>query len=111
MQTKIVALEGDERFKRLLAGKPETAGMKSGYMKLEPGESVGEHVTSAREECIIVLEGTAEVIVKGAAVGLAEAKQLIYIPPETPHDIRNAGQVPLRYVYVVANILDKGRGI
>ena len=98
---KVIALEGNEKFQRLLAGAPETAGMKSGHVVLQPGESVGEHNTEAKEEAIIVLEGTAQVFIAGAVFCLVAGKQLIYIPPHTPHDIKNISDGPLRYVYVV----------
>ncbi|HRZ13909.1 MAG TPA: cupin domain-containing protein [Candidatus Omnitrophota bacterium] len=96
-----VKIEGTARFQRLLAGAPETCGMKSGAVILQPGESVGEHVTRAREEAIIILEGRAEVFVAGKPVFTSGPEELVYIPPETAHDIRNSGTVPLRYVYVV----------
>ena len=104
MLPKRVELNGNERFKRLLAGTPETAGMKSGYVTLNACESVGEHKTEAREEAIIVLEGSAEIVVGGKAVFTAAARNLVYIPPETTHDIRNSGEGPLRYVYVVTPV-------
>ena len=94
-------LKGNERFKRLLPGRPVTAGMKSGYVVLKPGESVGEHKTESREEGIIILEGSAEIIVEGERMFTARKENLIYIPPETSHDIKNISDEPLRYVYVV----------
>jgi len=104
MGPKCVELTGDVRFTRLLAGQPETCGMKSGYVTLKAGEAVGEHKTEAREEAIIVLEGSAEVIVDGAPAFSASERTLVYIPPDTSHDIRNKGQGLLRYVYVVTPV-------
>jgi quercetin dioxygenase-like cupin family protein len=104
MQAKCIKLEGNEKFTRLLAGAPETCGMKSGYVTLKPGESVGEHAADSREESIIVLEGTAEVVIAGATAFTAGAHHLIYIPPGTIHDICNSGTGPLRYVYVVTPV-------
>lgn len=104
MQAKRVELKGDERFTRLLAGMPETRGMKSGYVTLMPGEAVGEHATSGREESVIVLEGEAEVFIDGGKLFTAGERTLVYIPPDTRHDIRNAGPGCLRYVYVVAPV-------
>jgi mannose-6-phosphate isomerase-like protein (cupin superfamily) len=75
--------------------------MKSGLVTLKPGEAVGEHVTSGREEAIVILEGEAEVSVQGAPAFRSCAKSLVYIPPETPHDLRNCGKELLRYVYIV----------
>jgi mannose-6-phosphate isomerase-like protein (cupin superfamily) len=76
--------------------------MRSGYTVLAPGASVGEHVTSSREEVIIILEGSAEVLHGEAGSIRAEAESVVYMPPETRHDVKNAGEGPLRYVYVVA---------
>lgn len=104
MEPKKVKLEGVERYTRLLGGSPETAGMKSGFVTLNPGESVGQHSTADREEAIVILEGSAEVVINGEPVFAAGGHHLVYIPPQTPHDILNTGTLPLRYVYVVAPV-------
>lgn len=93
------------RFTRLLAGAPETCGMKSGSVALAPGEAVGEHVSSGREESVIILEGCADVFVGGVKVFTAAEGTLVYIPPDTRHDIRNSGGSCLRYVYIVAPVV------
>ncbi|MCK9594544.1 MAG: cupin domain-containing protein [Candidatus Omnitrophica bacterium] len=98
-------IEGNERFQRLLAGAPFTAGIKSGAVILAPGESVGEHKTESREEAIVILEGRADVHIQGKSAFTAEAQSLVYIPPETNHDIKNNGDKKLRYVYVVVPVL------
>ena len=90
----LVELKGAERFQRLLPGAPVTAAMKSGYVVLKPGEAVGEHKTSGREEAIIILEGAAQIICEGRLVFCAAKDSLIYIPPETNHDIYVVTPVP-----------------
>jgi quercetin dioxygenase-like cupin family protein len=100
----LVKIEGGERFKRLLAGIPFTAGIKSGSVTLKPGESIGEHKTDSKEEVIIILEGQADVYFEGKLVFTAGEENLIYIPPETNHDIKNKGNTTLRYVYIVAAV-------
>ena len=97
-----VKCSGTEKFTRLLAGQPSTAGMKSGYVTLAPGEAVGEHVTHGREEAVLILEGRADVFCEGKQVFSAEGESLVYIPPETAHDIKNSGPGRLRYVYIVS---------
>jgi len=97
-------IEGNERFQRLLAGAPFTAGIKSGSVVLAPGESVGEHKTESREEVIVILEGRADVFVQGKPAFTADAQSMVYIPPETNHDIKNTGGDKLRYVYIVSKI-------
>jgi mannose-6-phosphate isomerase-like protein (cupin superfamily) len=76
--------------------------MRSGVVVLGPGESVGRHSTGTREELIVVLEGRGEVRIEGAAALAIEAGLAAYVPPATAHDVVNRGEVPLRYVYVVA---------
>lgn len=104
LQPILVKLEGREKFQRLLAGIPSTAGMKSGYVTLKPGESVGEHKTEAKEEAIIILEGQADVYLEGRCMFTAAEETLMYIPPETNHDIKNKGTKRLRYVYIVTPV-------
>lgn len=100
----LVNIDGDQRYKRLLSGVPSTKGIKSGYVILKSGESVGEHKTDNREEVIIILEGQADIYCEGKCIFPAQKDNLIYIPPETNHDIKNTGKNNLRYIYVVASI-------
>jgi len=87
----------------ILTGPPETVTMKSGYVVLDPGKSVGKHSTEGHEEILIVLEGQGEMLFHdGSKLGV-KANTALYCPPHTEHDVKNTGTVPLRYVYVVAN--------
>ncbi len=104
MNPLLVKLEGEQRFLRLLPGEPVTAGIKSGYTILKPGESVGEHKTEAKEEAIIVLEGECQVFCGGKLFFIARKDNLVYIPPETNHDIKNNGDKILKYVYLSAPV-------
>lgn len=97
-----VKLKASEKFQRLLAGIPSTAGMKSGHIILMPGESVDEHNTETKEEAIIVLEGQIDVYLGGKFIFTVEEENLIYIPPQTNHDIRNNGTKRARYIYMVS---------
>ncbi len=81
----------------------ETKRLKSGLVILNPGESVGEHVTAGREEAIVVLDGEATVIDEGI-IGRVAAGQLVYIAPERRHDVRNDSTRQLRYVYIVTTV-------
>jgi len=100
----VVRLSGQQRFQRLLPGMPITAGMKSGCVTLQPGESVGEHKTELKEEAVIILEGEAEVDCAGKIIFTAQEHSLVYIPPETNHNIKNNTDKLLRYVYVTAPV-------
>ena len=106
---KVVGLEGNARYLRLLAGVPETKGMKSGYVILQPGESVGEHSTDAKEEAIIILEGAVQVFIKGQPAVTAKKEQVVYVPAHTIHDMKNTGTGAARYVYVVAPVIPEAQ--
>ena len=100
------SLAGEERFLRILNGDTETRGMRSGFVVLKPGESVGEHDTHAREEAIIFIEGKGEVKFGEGESTEAGENNVIYIPPGTLHDVRNTGKENLKYLYVVAPVTD-----
>jgi len=86
----------------LLTGEPQTAGMRSGFVRLKPGQSVGWHTTGAHEESLVILRGQGAALIEGQPQRGFLAPQLVYIPPATRHNVTNSGQAPLEYVYVVA---------
>ncbi|MFA6384345.1 MAG: cupin domain-containing protein [Candidatus Omnitrophota bacterium] len=108
-KVKAVVFEGSAGYLRLLSGVPETKGMKAGYVVLQPGDSVGAHSTGAREEAIIILEGTLQVLAGGRPAMNAGKGELVYIPPQTDHDMKNTGAGAARYVYVVSPILQEAK--
>jgi mannose-6-phosphate isomerase-like protein (cupin superfamily) len=86
----------------ILTGPPATATMRSGYMVLAPGKSVGRHSTRKYEEALVVLAGSGEMrIVNGETMKLTPYS-VAYCPPATEHDVFNTGSDTLRYVYLVA---------
>jgi len=87
----------------ILSGPPETVTMKSGYVVLEPGRSVGKHSTEHHEELLVVLEGQGEMIFHDGSKLEIKARTALYCPPETEHNVTNTGSGTLRYVYVVAS--------
>jgi len=86
----------------LLQGIPQTAGMRSGFVRLKPRASVGWHTTGQNEEALVVLRGRGEALLEGQPGHPVEAPMLVYIPPATRHNVANTGQELLEYVYVVA---------
>jgi mannose-6-phosphate isomerase-like protein (cupin superfamily) len=76
--------------------------MRSGFVRLKPGESVGWHSTEGNEESLVILHGSGAAMIEGAKDLGFKAPQLIYIPPATRHNVRNTGTEILEYVYVVA---------
>jgi len=91
----------------LLKGAPQTAGMRSGFVRLEPGKSVGWHSTGRNEESLVILAGKGQALIEGQPAREIQASQLVYIPPATRHNIANSGSQPLEYVYVVAPAAEK----
>ena len=103
-QPKVVALnKADNGILPVLAGPPETVTMKSGYVVLDPGHSVGKHSTEHHEEILVVMAGQGEMIFRDGSTLQLKAHSALYCPPETEHDVKNTGARQLRYVYVVAN--------
>ena len=101
----LVNLKDTEKFQRLLAGFPETMGLKSGHLILKPGENIGEHVTENKEEVIIVLKGKAMVLFGNDDEPIVAApRSVVYIGPQTRHDVKNIGNDILEYVYVVSPV-------
>jgi mannose-6-phosphate isomerase-like protein (cupin superfamily) len=86
----------------LLQGTPQTAGMRSGLVRLKRGESVGEHTTGKNEESLVVLRGQGEARIEGHPAMAFTAPALVYIPPASRHNVVNTGSDMLEYVYVVA---------
>jgi len=86
----------------LLKGAPQTTGMRSGYVRLQSGATVGWHTTGKNEETLIILHGQGEALIDGQAKQPFTAPATVYIPPATRHNVANTGNEPLEYVYVVA---------
>lgn len=86
----------------LLKEMPQTAGLRSGFVRLKPGESVGWHITGKNEEALVILHGKGEAMIEGAAAMPVAEHMLAYIPPATRHNITNNGTEVLQYVWVVA---------
>lgn len=98
-------LKSKKRFLRLLDDSCQTRRFRGGLVALKPRCSVGEHVTDRKEEVLIILEGRARVSCAGFKDLRAQAPELVYIPPETRHDVQNAGKGTLRYLYLVTPVV------
>jgi quercetin dioxygenase-like cupin family protein len=86
----------------LLQGAPQTAGMRSGFVRLQPGQSVGWHSTRQNEESLVILRGQGTALLDGHPAQRFDAPHFLYIPPATRHNVENTGRDVLEYVYVVA---------
>ncbi len=85
-----------------LVGPPEASNLKSGYVRLMPGEAVGLHSTREGEELIIPISGEGELVTPASAGLPLRTGMVAYNPPGTVHDVINTGNEILTYVYVVA---------
>lgn len=96
-----VKLEGNEKYQRILKGKPQTLSLRCGYVNLKPNEDIGEHTSAEKEEVIVILSGEAEISCAKCPAFFAQAHCVVYIPPDMPHNVRNIGAETLRYIYIV----------
>jgi len=79
---KVVALDRAENgILPILTGPPETVSMKSGYVVLEPGHSVGKHSTERHEELLVVLEGRGEMVFRDGSKLELKRQTALYCPP------------------------------
>ena len=98
----VKVLADDGNYQRLLDGKPQTAGMRSGRVYLKPGETCGEHSTDDHEEMLIFLTGSGEAEIGGGKTLAVGSGKILYIPPYTAHNLRNNSDKPMSYIYCVA---------
>jgi mannose-6-phosphate isomerase-like protein (cupin superfamily) len=103
---KVLVIDLNEKCEnqRLLAGKPQTLGMRSGRVYLPPGRACGLHSTKDREELLVFLSGQGELIIGQEDSYQVGQGKVCYIPPQTDHDVKNTGSEPLVYVYGVAPV-------
>jgi len=101
-QPLTVPLECSQGDCPLLKGVPQTTGMRSGFVRLKPGATVGWHTTGKNEEALVILHGQGDALIDGQARQPFTAPALVYIPPMTRHIVANTGNALLEYVYVVA---------
>ena len=96
-----IVLSPEPAYQQLLGGPPQTGGMRSGRVVLKPGEDMHRHSTKGNEELLVFLQGKARLLLGTETVAM-EAGQVLYIPPQTEHEVHNDGPDDLRYIYIVA---------
>ena len=74
----------------LLNGSPQTSGMRSGFVRLQPGNSVGWHSTGQNEESLVILHGAGEAIVE-RTTGTQDQRATTGVHP--------TGKTPQRHKY------------
>jgi len=100
-----VKLSEAEVYQQILEGRPRSCGMRSGRQALAPGIACGRHSTGAHEEVLVILRGDGAVRMTGKDEFAVHAGEVLYVPPHTEHNV-TAGEGGLRYVYVVAPVVD-----
>ena len=101
----VMDLNRNSEYQQLLDGKPQTCGMRSGRVYLQPGESCGQHSTKAHEELLVFLSGKGVVLIGEEETPYeVDAGKVCYIPPHTSHNNKNTGTEPLVYIYCVAPV-------
>ena len=81
---------------------PEAGAAASGssLLEVDPGQCLPRHTDSA-EETIVVVDGTASVILDDDQEVLGPGTVAL-IPEAVPHEVRNAGESILRFIAVYA---------
>lgn len=100
---KKITLSAASEYQELLAGRPQTGGMRSGRVVLKPGAEMHRHTTDANEELLVFLHGRARVVLGETTVAIG-AGEVLYIPPRTEHEVHNDGTEELAYIYTVAPV-------
>jgi len=100
----VIDLNKNPEYQRLLDGQPQTCGMRSGRVYLQPEASCGQHSTEDHEEVLVFISGQGRLLIgKKRSFQVGQGK-VCYIPPNTVHDIKNTGAEPLIYIYCVAPV-------
>ena len=100
--SRFVALAEGATYQPILEGPPQSLGMESGRVVLEPGREGEKHSTKSYDELLVILQGAGELRITGEAPLTIWAPGAAYVPPDTEHAIANTEAEPLIYVYVAA---------
>lgn len=102
----VIDLKRNDENQKLLDGKPQTCGMRSGRVYLPPGQACGQHSTGNKEEVLVFLAGHGELLISENDSFQVGKGKVSYIPPNTGHDVKNIGTEPLVYIYCVAPVAE-----
>ena len=95
--------QADARWRTATVHGPGTGANASGSSLLEVPEGchLARHTDSA-EELIVVLAGDAEATI-GEETARMSAGGMTLVPKDVPHEVRNAGEGPLRFLALYAD--------
>ena len=100
---KIVKLESNSKYQRLFNKDSGTLGLKSGHVILKKGEEIGEHSTNDLEEALVILKGKGLLLINSEEEFDFEDNTVLYIPPDTVHNVKNTGNGILEYIFITSN--------
>ena len=100
---KIVKLESNSKYQRLFNKDSGTRGLKSGHVILKKGEEIGEHSTDGIEEALVILKGKGLLLINSEEEFDFEDNSVLYIPPDTVHNVKNTGKGIFEYIFITSN--------
>lgn len=106
-KVKIVKLDPGSKYQRLFSRDSGTCGMKSGHVILKEGEEIGEHSTNDLEEALVILKGKGRLVINNKEGVDFEGNAVLYVPPDTIHNVKNAGSGALEYIFITSNAKQK----
>jgi len=86
---------------------PATYCLHSGRVYLKPGTDCGRHSTGGQEEMLIFLSGQGQAVINKKTFSVGTGK-IIYIPPQTEHNVINNSNESLCYIFCVAPVDGEG---
>lgn len=100
---KILKLESGSKYQRLFNKDSGTRDLKSGHVILKKGEEIGEHSTNDLEEALVILRGKGLLTINSEEEFNFEDNSVLYIPPDTVHNVKNTGNGILEYIFITSN--------
>jgi mannose-6-phosphate isomerase-like protein (cupin superfamily) len=107
LKVKIIKLESGAKYQRLFNKDSGTCGMKSGHVLLKEAEEVGEHSTNDLEEALVILKGKGSLFINNKDGVDFESGAVLYVPPDTIHNVKNTGKENLEYVFITSYASEK----
>jgi len=102
-KSKIVKLVSGSKYQRLFSRDSGTCGLKAGHVILKKGEEIGEHSTNDMEEALVILKGRGQLIINKEDSLDFEDNTVLYVAPQTIHNVKNTGTGTLEYIFITSN--------
>lgn len=79
----------------------EVQGFSVGMTILPPGNSTSSHAHESESEAWLIVQGTGKAVLDGESADVAP-ETVIFVPPNTEHQLLNTGPTELRMFWVYA---------